>query len=66
MAMDFPPHILSALQIITRSLDNIARNNTESGIYLVESANNNHITGNTFTNNHIGIHFNATSGRNFR
>ena len=34
----------------------------ESGIYLFESANNNHITGNTFTNNRIGIHFNATAG----
>ncbi len=42
--------------------DNIAQNNNESGIYLFESANNNHITGNTFINNRIGIHFNATAG----
>ncbi len=42
--------------------DNIARNNNESGIFLFESANNNNITGNTFANNSLGVHFNATTG----
>ncbi len=40
----------------------IARNNTNAGIVLYESAKNNNITGNTFTNNSVGIFFNATNG----
>ena len=42
--------------------DNIARNNTGNGIFLFESANNNHITGNTFVNNSFGVHGEPTTG----
>ncbi len=42
--------------------DNIALNNTEVGIVLYESANNNQITRNTVANNSLGIYCNATLG----
>lgn len=42
--------------------DNIMQNNNRFGILLLESANNNIITGNTVTNNLRGIAFNQTTG----